>query len=142
MELYSTFDVVKILGINRQTLSDWMARGFICPKIRATGVGTRSKFTEEELILVGIFYYLISKIKRKYAADIIKKIGKLKLKNHDPTYIHIFSKGGEKNHVVKPYYHLNGATGVIKFDPKVETMMFINYSSFRKRVNKNLVRIQ
>jgi len=140
METYSTFDIVNTMGIKRSTLQDWINRGFIIPNIKASGVGTRAKFTEKELILIKIFNYLITRVDRKDAATIIKKIGNLKLKDLEQTYISVIRKRN-KGYVVKPYYHMIGATGVIKFDPSVETMIFIDYSSFKKSTLKSIKRL-
>ena len=70
-EQFSTFDVVKITGINRETLQDWIERRLIIPSIkRANGVGTKSLFSREDLYRIKLFYELINTygMKRQYAA--------------------------------------------------------------------------
>ena len=57
---YSTFDIVKGLGIPRERLREWMTRGFVSPSIaEADGAGTKALFSRFDLYLVATFRQLI-----------------------------------------------------------------------------------
>jgi len=72
---FSTFDIVKALGIPRERLKDWMNNGFVKPTIPAEGQGTKAIFTRVDLYLTELFRDLLNKgFKRGIAADFIRKI--------------------------------------------------------------------
>jgi hypothetical protein len=58
---FSTFDIVKRLGINRNTLQSAIAGGYVVPDIQKASKkdGTRSKFSREGLYTVSLFFKLI-----------------------------------------------------------------------------------
>ena len=59
---YSTFDINKKLHIKVDRLKDWMTRGFIIPSIqKASGQGTKNIFSLDDLYLIKLFQYLVSK---------------------------------------------------------------------------------
>jgi len=61
-ESFSTFDLVKIFGINRMTLNDWMKMGFVEPSIeKAQGAGTKSRFSREDLYRIQVFRFLLDR---------------------------------------------------------------------------------
>ena len=69
---FSTFDIVKLLGINREKLRDWMDRGYVNPSIPAEGQGTRAVFVREDIYNICLFVELLKiGFKRKFAANII-----------------------------------------------------------------------
>jgi hypothetical protein len=55
---FTTFDVQKKLGINRNTTQQLMDSGFIKPSIRAEGRGTKNLFTLSDLYRVVFFQKL------------------------------------------------------------------------------------
>jgi DNA-binding transcriptional MerR regulator len=55
---YSTFDIQKIFNISRNTLKQWIDRGFIVPSEQAEGLGTKNLFTREDLYRVALFQSL------------------------------------------------------------------------------------
>ena len=60
MESFSTFDVVAITGINRNTLQSALAGGFIEPDIkRADGPSERNQFSREGIYSVSLFFNLV-----------------------------------------------------------------------------------
>jgi hypothetical protein len=60
MESFTTFDIVKRLGIKRERLKDWIGRGFIRPSIqKAKGVGTKSLFDRMDLYFIKLFEFLV-----------------------------------------------------------------------------------
>jgi hypothetical protein len=72
---FSTFDIVKALGIPRERLKDWMNNGFVKPTVPAEGQGTKAIFTRVDLYLTELFRDLLNKgFKRDRAADFTRKI--------------------------------------------------------------------
>ena len=59
---YSTFDIVKIFGIKRDRLQDWLMKGYIEPSIeRADGIGTRNRFDLWDLYHIALFLYFLDR---------------------------------------------------------------------------------
>lgn len=58
---FSTFDIVKLLGVNRNTLQSAIAGGYIVPDIERASKkeSIRSKFSREGLYTVSLFFKLI-----------------------------------------------------------------------------------
>lgn len=83
---FSTFDIVKALGIPRERLKDWMNNGFVKPTIPATGQGTKAVFTRVDLYFTELFRDLLNRgFKRERAADFTRKISEiLKSKKEGP----------------------------------------------------------
>lgn len=55
---YTTTDVSK-LGIKRERLKEWMAKGFIEPSKKASGPGTKNLFTRLDLYQIKLFAYVV-----------------------------------------------------------------------------------
>ena len=69
---FSTFDVLKILEIERERLREWMNRGFIIPTVSAEGQGTKAVFTILDIYKIAVFKKLLEAgINRKKASDLI-----------------------------------------------------------------------
>jgi len=68
---FTTFDVVKIIGIKMERLQDWMKRGFIKPTRQVPiGRGLKSYFDRLQLYIIEAFYYLVQNgINRQEAAQ-------------------------------------------------------------------------
>jgi DNA-binding transcriptional MerR regulator len=59
---FSTFDVAKILGIQRSRLQEWIDAGHIEPSIqKAHGKGTRALFSKDDLYMIKLFVELLGK---------------------------------------------------------------------------------
>lgn len=59
---FSTFDIVRILGIKRVTLQSWLAAGFVKPAFRSTkgrGPSKKNYFSRFQIYLIGLFQILI-----------------------------------------------------------------------------------
>lgn len=53
---YSTFDVMRILEIDRECLREWVKRGYIVPSIQqSSGRGTKALFSRTDLFRIAIF---------------------------------------------------------------------------------------
>ncbi len=68
---FTTFDVVKIVGIKMERLQDWMKRGFIKPtRQERISRGLKSYFDRLQLYIIETFHYLIQNgINRQEAAQ-------------------------------------------------------------------------
>jgi DNA-binding transcriptional MerR regulator len=73
--VYSTLDVVKILGIPRERLREWLSRGFVTPGIQeASGAGTKALFKPEDLYRIMLFKQLVeSGVSRETASQVLSR---------------------------------------------------------------------
>jgi hypothetical protein len=55
-EFFSTFQAIKVLGIQYGRLREWVGRGYINPTVKADGQGTRSLFSRYDLYVLKLFY--------------------------------------------------------------------------------------
>jgi DNA-binding transcriptional MerR regulator len=70
---FSSFQVVKILQIKKERLQEWLHKGFIAPETRASGRGTRNRFSQTNLYEIALFDYLLDRgLSRKESAKILK----------------------------------------------------------------------
>jgi hypothetical protein len=59
-EKFTTFDIEKKLGLQRNLLAQWIMRGYITPSIaRAKGLGTRNIFSRNDLYRIMLFKKLV-----------------------------------------------------------------------------------
>lgn len=58
---FSTFEIMKALGIPRERLREWMKRDFIKPTISADGQGTRAVFSRQDAYGVELFRQLLER---------------------------------------------------------------------------------
>lgn len=71
---FSTFDVMKALGIPRERLKDWMSSGFIKPLKPAEGKGTKAIFDRVSVYAIALFRHLHEErgLVRKQAAVLVQ----------------------------------------------------------------------
>ena len=76
MEGFSTFDILKGMGLKVERLQDWINRGFVAPSIEvANGQGTKNIFSKEDLCKIQLFKSLITHgFSRQEAARCIKNL--------------------------------------------------------------------
>lgn len=75
MELFSTFEVEKILGTKRSRFQDWIDRGFITPYQKASGKGSKAQFTREDMYTLYLFQNLVELgLEREMVARIVNGI--------------------------------------------------------------------
>lgn len=56
---FSTFDIIKALGIPRERLKDWMSKGYAKPSIPAKGKGTKAVFYRIDVYTIALFRHLV-----------------------------------------------------------------------------------
>ena len=73
---FSTFDIVKFLGINRNTLQSAIAAGFIVPDIQTPSKkdGERAVFSRKGLYRVSLFFKLIQLGRTRFEASMESNI--------------------------------------------------------------------
>ena len=72
---FTTFDIIKALGIPRERLQDWINRGFVKPSVPAEGKGTKAIFTRGDVYAVALFKSLLKiGFKRDEASKFINHI--------------------------------------------------------------------
>jgi hypothetical protein len=80
MEVYTTTDAEKILGIKYGRFRQWFDDGYIEPSIKASGQGTRTILSREDLYLIKLFSYLVYRklFNREDASERIKRVANYK----------------------------------------------------------------
>ena len=68
MNYYTTFDVSRILKIDRTRLQEWIDRRYIIPDTPAAGRGTKALFTTDQLYRVKLAIWLMKAGKHRKAA--------------------------------------------------------------------------
>jgi len=58
---FSTFEIIKVLGIPRERLREWLKRDFIKPTISADGQGTKAVFTRQDVYGIELFRQLLER---------------------------------------------------------------------------------
>lgn len=68
---YTTFDIIKKLGIKRERLKNWIMSGYIIPAFQSEiGQGKKSYFTKWQLYVIKLFEYFVENgISRQKAAE-------------------------------------------------------------------------
>jgi len=70
---FTSFQVVKLLNIKKERLQEWLYKGFIKPEVRASGRGTKNRFSFKNLYEIALFSYLLKKgVSRKEGSKILK----------------------------------------------------------------------
>lgn len=80
-EEFSTFDVERLLDINRLRLQEWLNRGFFEPYRRAAGKGTKTIFTRENLYCLRLFILLLGMFNSR---DTAKELSNVSFQNVGP----------------------------------------------------------
>lgn len=77
-EEFTTWDVIKRLGIHRERLREWLRLGFVNASAqKADGIGTKHLFTRWDLYIVALFQHLVlSGLSRKAARGVLKRVNK------------------------------------------------------------------
>jgi hypothetical protein len=88
---FSTFDVVKALGIPRERLKDWMSKGFVRPSVPAKGKGTKAIFTRDDVYSVAIFKHLVEDFGMKRSAA-AKHLAEYKATGEDMFWVIVASR--------------------------------------------------
>jgi hypothetical protein len=58
-DVFSTFDIIKALGIERERLREWMNRSYLRPSVMSSGQGIKSEFTRCDVYAVELFRQLL-----------------------------------------------------------------------------------
>ena len=147
---YTSFDVVRLLGVKRVTLQDWMARGFIVPDIKADGRGTKNYFSRWNLYQISLFAYLIEHgLSREEAArrvmeirmkwhhakieKAVEKVTSGKLEASNPRFVQITRMGDQYEAAV-----LNEKAGSVQItvESEIDEVQLVNIQKIMKQVDR------
>lgn len=104
---FSTFDIVKALGIERERLREWMNRSFIKPTIPAPGQGKKAVFTRLDVYAVELFRQLVSAGLDRNRCRMILDFYRQRMKTDDDDLNYLIIRLGplkEEGMDVKPSY--------------------------------------
>jgi hypothetical protein len=94
---FSTFDVIKLLGVKRERLREWMNQGFIMPTIPASGIGSKAIFSILDIYKIAVFKILVDAgMNRRKASIWIKESPTLSSQRDadNLTYAMLFEEEG------------------------------------------------
>ena len=70
---FSSFDVLKILDIEKERFLEWIKKGFVAPTVKAKGRGTRAAFSLLDIYKIAVFNkLLVGGFERRKAAELVK----------------------------------------------------------------------
>jgi len=132
---FSTFDIIKALGIPRERLRNWQKADFIKPTYASLGQGQRATFTRWDVYGIELFRMLLLDVGiiRKTAADYVKEFIRLeKDDQNDPVeYVILQMSSGPGKKLLRAISTTKGKwameikTGHIgMINPKVATVFF------------------
>jgi len=140
---FSTFDVVRLIGIKLDRLRDWINSGFIKPTaIEKIKRGDKSYFDLWGLYMIGLFHYVISNgISRQKAAKMIneltafkKKMGNKKPNVERANFVILKRLKGE----IVDCHVAWGPTPAIKTNEDIDDVYTVNFSKIRAQVDSAL----
>lgn len=112
---YTTIDIQRILGINRQRLREWIDGDYIMPSInRAYGIGTKNIFSRWDLYGIEIFKKILETDISRAHAGRVYLFWNLRTKDLPVEERHKFSKV-LYIHCTDPYNEKDNYKTVIKF---------------------------
>jgi hypothetical protein len=155
---FSTFDIIKALGIPRERLRQWQVRSFIKPTIPAEGQGTKAVFTLLDVYGVALFRSLLENgFSRAMAGDYVKQFiaqeeGE---PDHQKTAYILFResvKNGEKVISVLTFargdWKIDLETSAVEWNEiKIEadkywrTIYIVNFETLRNEIDAALVKL-
>jgi hypothetical protein len=143
-EYFSTFEAIKIIGIKRERLKDWLERGFLkATRVEETGPGLKSYFDRWGLYMISLFHHLVEHgISRKEASRWIHEMSKdksggyiwAKVIQRNFGFILVERKDGEVTDlrfITGSLYHLN-------ISNDIDDAFIINFSNVRKHVDEGI----
>lgn len=71
---FSTLDIGRALGLERERLREWMVRGFLKPTVSAEGQGTKAVFSRTDAYGVALFLRLLEiGFRREQAGEFVRE---------------------------------------------------------------------
>jgi hypothetical protein len=127
---YTSFQVIEILGIKREKLQDWLARGFVEPDVKAKGYGTKNLFTKANLYQIKLFITLTEYgFLREEAARRVKEMQKIwPVVEKEGAVPHFFRLTRKRDKYFAQLLGAHGAEGVIEshVDLDADEVQFLN----------------
>ena len=72
--MFTSTDVLKIYGLDRERFRDWICHGFIRYTVLPKGQGRKGYFDLDTIVQIGLFIHIIKSTKRKVAAEIVDSL--------------------------------------------------------------------
>jgi len=143
-EYFSTFEAIKIIGIKRERLKDWLERGFLKPtRLEEIGPGLKAYFDRWGLYMIRLFHYLVEHgISRREASRWIFEMSKDnsgghplgKLMQRNFGYVLVQRKGGE----VVDLRFITGSLSGLRISEDFDDAFIINFGNVRKDVDEGI----
>ncbi len=71
--VFTTFDVAKILRIDRTCLQEWINGGYVVPTKLSSGRGDKTLFSMNDMCRLGVFIYMRNLgIPRSFCSDVVR----------------------------------------------------------------------
>lgn len=138
---FSTFDVMKILGIKRERLREWANQGFIQPTSPAEGQGTKAVFTILDIYKIAVFKRLVEAgINRRIASIMVQTNPKLNSITEVNEINYILYLERDDNIIWINYFETEPFTlgSDIFEDPSWDVGIMINFKKLKEIVMKSV----
>ena len=131
---YSTFDILRAMGLRIERIQDWINRGYVTPSIEtAHGQGTKNVFSKDDLYRIQLFKSLVTHgFLRKDAARYFKAVSldSQMLEGHD--FLVLTHKDGSFS---VNAIRLNQQSAInLDEEPNCDEMLVLNLSKVREEV--------
>jgi hypothetical protein len=143
-EYFSTFEAIKIIGIKRERLKDWLERGFLKPtRVEETGPGLKAYFDRWGLYMIRLFHHLVEHgISRKEASRWIFEMSEDRSGGHplgefmqrNFGFILVERKDGK----VVDLRLITGSLSHLRVQDDIDDAFIINFGRVRKDVNEGI----
>jgi hypothetical protein len=146
---FSSFEIVKQLGIKRETLRDWVKWSYIEPETKASGKGTKSVFSRQNLYEIGVFIHLIDiGIPRETASSWVKEFRLVfeltEKKSQTPQFLILTRTDGKWSLEIEEMYTVMGEENVqgdlllpsLFLLPNVEDVHVVNVGRIMDQIDR------
>lgn len=135
---FSSYDIVELLKIKRETLRDWVADGYVEADIKATGTGTKNRFNPENIFQIRLFMHLTENgISREEAGKRVKalrrELPRGLIWDEKPIFVEFTKKGSKYSAIL-----LHGdPQGIVKvsLNSNADEVMVVNITQIIDQVD-------
>jgi hypothetical protein len=143
-EYFTTFEAIKIIGIKRERLKDWLERGFLkATRVEETGPGLKAYFDRWGLYMIRLFLHLVEHgISRREASRWIFEMSEDR-SGGDPLgefmqrnfgFILVERKDGK----VMDLRFITGSLKYLHVSNDIDDAFIINFGNVRKQVDEGI----
>lgn len=145
IEVYSTFDVCRIVGVSKERFREWIIREYVRPSRPADGQGTRAEFSINDVYRIAIFKNLIENgFSREKASKYIKSMTKDNLDNINSIMFIQHNVGSSDSKIeCLPLSEIDEIqTSIIEASPDWDSFFIVNLQKIKKAVTVKLTEIK